>query len=214
MNMKISDLIAHIFSILLSPFLMMFYSISLLYTYTSFFEIYPGQALKFLIPVFVFSCFIPVVFIILLKMLRIIKDVSLSEQRDRVLPYLMTAFANLMLLYYFYTANIYIWFLAIIGAGAITALVGLIINFFWKISAHMLGIGALIGSVLSVCYNVKAANPFIIFIILFILAGCLGVSRLHLNKSTAAQVYGGCIIGGVVSYFSLILTIFAIAALK
>ena len=64
----------------------------------------------------------------------------------------------------------------------------------------MMGIGGLIGCTLSVCYNIKGLNPFVLFIILFILAGCLGVSRLVLKRHTPAQVYIGFLVGFVISY--------------
>ena len=63
-----------------------------------------------------------------------------------------------------------------------------------------MAIGGMIGCILSVCYNIKGLNLPVLFMILFILAGCLGVSRLMLNKSTPAQVYVGFLVGSVVSY--------------
>jgi len=182
---------------------MTFYSVALLFAYTSFYEVYSAQALKFLFPVFLFTFFVPSVFILLLKKLKIIKDYTMSDRKDRILPYMMTCFAHVMLLYYYFKADVNLWFLGLLAVPVIILLFALIINFFWRISAHMLGIGGLIGSTMSICYNIKGLNPFILFTVLFILAGFLAVSRLYLKRSTVPQVYTGFILGFMLAYFTV-----------
>jgi len=201
--MKIGDLTAHIISIVLQPLLMTFYSVALLFLYTSFNIIYSVQILNFFFPVLLFTFLIPSVFIFLLKKLKMVKDYALSERQDRILPYLMTCFAHIMLFYFYYKADVNLWFLGILAAPVIIIAIAFIINIFWKISAHMMGIGGLIGSTMSVCYNIKGSNPFILFAVLFILAGILAVSRLYLKRDSALQVYTGFFLGFLVAYFTV-----------
>lgn len=192
--------LAKIISIILHPFLMGVYGISLLFIYTDFNLIFAGQFTRFISPVFFLTCVIPASSIYFLKKAGLIKDYSLSDPRDRFTPYLVTFFAYALLIYYFYSAKLFIWFIAVLAAPLFLILIGAIINIYWKISAHMIGIGGLIGCTLSVCYNVKGVNPYVLFIILFILAGCLGVSRLVLKRHTPSQVYIGFLVGLIVSY--------------
>lgn len=192
--------LAKIISIILHPFLMGVYGISLLFIYTDFNLIFAGQFTRFISPVFFLTCVIPASSIYFLKKAGLIKDYSLSDPRDRFTPYLVIFFAYALLIYYFYSAKLFIWFIAVLAAPLFLILIGAIINIYWKISAHMIGIGGLIGCTLSVCYNVKGVNPYVLFIILFILAGCLGVSRLVLKRHTPSQVYTGFLVGLVVSY--------------
>lgn len=201
--MRLGDFIAYMFSVILNPLLMPLYSVLLLFSYTNFSEIYPGQIFNFLFPVFLFSCLIPALFIFVLKKTGMVKDYSLSNRFERIIPYIMTCFSNSTLVYYFYSSNLYIWFLGVLAVPAIITLVGFLINIFWKVSAHMLAIGGLIGVTLAVCYHIKGLNPFLLFIMLFILAGCLAVSRLYLKKSTVAQVYGGFLIGVAVAFSTI-----------
>lgn len=193
-------ILARIISIILHPFLMGVYGVSLLFIYTDFNIIFAGQFIRFLSPVFFLSCIIPMSSIYFLKKAGLIKNYDLSERQDRITPYLVTFFSYSLLIYYFFTAKLFIWFLATLFVPVLLIAIGGIINSFWKISAHMMGIGGLIGSTLSVCYNVKGTNPYVLFIILFILAGCLGVSRLILKRHTPAQVYVGFLVGLIVSY--------------
>ncbi|MFR9165765.1 MAG: hypothetical protein ACLVKO_05915 [Dysgonomonas sp.] len=206
--MTIGKTLANIFSAVLSPFLMPFYNVVLLFAYTTFYEIHFRQILYYIIPVLLFSFIVPVSFLFVLKKLRMISGYSIPEKKERILPYLMTCFANSMLFYYFYSSGTYFWFLGIIAIPVVISLVGFIINLFWKISAHMMGIGGLIGTVMAVCFYIKGLNPFILFIILFILAGCLGVSRVYLKRDTAAQVYGGFAVGFALAFLCILGSIF------
>lgn len=200
---RIGQNIARIFSAVFQPLLMPFYSLALLAVYTNFYELYLGQILRFLVPTLLFTLFIPALFIFVLRKMRYIRDSNLEYRPDRTLPYIIFIISNISLTLFFYNSHVFYWTLGLIAAPVFIAFAGLIINFFWKISAHMLGIGGLIGGVMSVCFNVKGSNPMILFAVLFILAGFLGVSRLYLRTSTAAQVYVGFIIGFVLSYASV-----------
>jgi len=207
---RVGILMSKIISFILQPLLMPLYSVSLLFIYTNFFEVYHNQLLRFLIPIFTFSFFLPLLFIIVLWRLKYIRNLDDVTPSERVFPYLIFFTSNISLVYFFYSAGLYYWFLGLVAAPAVIALVGLIINFFWKISAHMLGIGGLIGGVLSVAFNVKGINPWILFVILFILAGILGVCRLYLRKSTPAQIYAGFIIGMVLAFGTVFLSVFSL----
>lgn len=199
-NKEKEPLIPRIVSIVLHPILMGVYGVLLLFLYTDFSIIFSGQFIRFISPVFFLTCFVPVSSMYFLKRAGLIKDYELTDKRERYLPYLTVFFAYLLLIYYFHSAGLYVWFLSTLIAPVILIIIAAIVNIYWKISAHMLGIGGLIGCTLSICYNVKALNPFVLFIILFILAGCLGVSRLKLKRHTPAQVYVGFLVGLVVSY--------------
>ncbi|MFT3995104.1 MAG: phosphatase PAP2 family protein [Dysgonomonas sp.] len=193
-------LLPRIVSTVLHPLLMAVYGICLLFIYTDFRFIFAGQFIHFLAPIFLLSCCIPASGIFFLYKIGMIKDLELTDRSERLFPFLIALISYGLLFFYFYKAGLFIWFLAVLAAPLILLIIGAIINLYWKISTHMMGIGGLIGSILSVCYNVKGINPYGLFIILFILAGSLGVSRLLLKRHTPAQVYAGFIIGVVISY--------------
>lgn len=192
---------AVIISFVLHPIFMGVYGIILLFLYTDFNIIFARQFFRFISPVLFLTCIIPASSIYFLQKAGLIKDYSLSDKNDRLIPYILSFLSYALLVYYFNSAGLYMWFISTLVAPMILIAVTAIINIFWKISAHMVGIGGLIGCTLSVCYNVKGINPFILFIILFILAGCLGVARLILKKHTQAQVYIGFLVGIAISYF-------------
>lgn len=197
------SLLAQMISIVLHPFFMGVYCIALLFFYSDFNLIFSGQFIRFMAPVFFLSCAVPTSSIYFLKKAGLIQNYGLSERNDRLIPYLVTFFAYCLLIYYFYTAKLFIWFLAVLIVPLLLTVIAAAVNIYWNISVHMMGIGGLIGTTLSVCYNIKGLNPFVLFIILFILAGCLGVSRLTLKRNTPAQVYIGFLVGLTASYLSV-----------
>lgn len=204
---KIEKTIAHIFSIILHPFFMATYGVCLLFVYTDFKFLFAGQFIRFLAPVFILSFLIPANIIFLMKKAKLISDYDLKNKNERYLPFLAIFVCYGLMFFFFYNAHIFIWFLALLISPLILLIIASAINLFWKISAHMMGIGGLIGGVMSVSYYVKAINPYILFIILFILAGCLGVSRLILDRHTPAQVYAGFIIGFAITFISVCVSI-------
>lgn len=198
------SLVARIISIVLHPIFMAIYGVGLLFVYTDFKYIFGNQISKFMIPVIIFSCLIPTFGIYLFKRTGYIYDFALSRREDRFLPFLVTFLSYSLLFFYFYRAGLYSWFLGALAAPLILLILASIINSYWKISAHMVGIGGLLGTVFSVSYNIKEQNPYGLFIILIILVGVLGVSRLILRRHTPAQVYAGFLLGLAVSYFAVL----------
>ncbi|NDV69896.1 hypothetical protein [Dysgonomonas sp. 25] len=194
--------IAQALSFILHPIFMAVYGVLLLFAYEGVYTNFE-TFIRFMLPIIILSCILPANGIFLFKRFRLIKDYAMSDKRDRLLPFLFTFLCYVLLLYYFMQPYIPIWFLAMLATPLILLLLAGIITFFWKISAHMMGIGGLIGCVLSISYNVKGISPFGLFIVLFILAGCLGTSRLLLKRHTPAQVYAGFALGFIVSYICI-----------
>lgn len=194
--------LARIISFVLHPLLMVVYTIILIFVYTDFKFLYGNQFIQFIAPAFFLSCAIPVSGIYTLKVTKLITDYKFRKG-ERFLPFTIFFFSYGLLFYYFFSAKLTIWFLAVLAVPMILFIIYAFISTFWKISVYMIGMGGLIGSIMSICYNIKGLNLYVLFIILFILAGSLGVSRLALNRNRPAQVYTGFLIGIVVSYFTV-----------
>ena len=177
------------------------YSVALLFVYTTHFKfIYASQFLTFLIPTVLFTFLIPGVLIYIMLRIGMISDLTLLKRRDRFAPYAVTMLCFAFLIYYFYSLGLPLWFLMMLVAPIITMVLASIITLWWKISAHMFGVSSLIGGVMSISYFVEKSNPYILFIILFVIAGLVGVSRLILRRHTPNQVYAGFLLGFIVSF--------------
>ena len=100
--------------------------------------------------------------------------------------------------------------LFVIGGGLAILLTALV-NFKTKISAHMVGMGGLLGVIISVSYLIRFDMTFI-YLILILISGLVGTSRLILKEHRPFQIYVGFMMGLVLQiglFFSLQKLIFA-----
>ena len=192
--------IAHVISTVFQPLLMPTYGVILLFVYTYFGVVYTQQFWLIITPILLFSFMIPAVLIFMMFRVGIISDLSLTKRRERFYPYLITLLSYTAMMLFYYRMNMPKWFLLMIAASIAIMIAAIIITLWWKISAHMFGIGGLLGGAMSVSYFVERSNPYCMFMGLFILAGLIGTSRLILKRHTVAQVIAGFLLGFLLSF--------------
>jgi len=144
--------------------------------------------------VFAFSFVLPIINIFILYKLKRIPSFVLSNQNDRTYPYVLTALFYFGLFYLLSDINIWpsIKFF-IIGAGLAIALTA-IINLKYKISAHMVGLGGLLGVLIAVS-NIIRFDMTVYYIVVILIAGIVGSARLVLKEHQPSQIYSGFILG-------------------
>ena len=150
---KKESMLARIISFVLHPLFMVVYVITFIFIYTDFKFLYGNQFIQFIAPAFFLSCAIPVSGIYALKVTKLITDYQFRKG-ERFLPFSVFFFSYGLLFYYFFSAKLTIWFLAVLAVPMILFLIYISLSTFWRISVHMMGIGGLIGSILSICYNI------------------------------------------------------------
>jgi membrane-associated phospholipid phosphatase len=100
-------------------------------------------------------------------------------------------------------------FLLIVVIGAIIALIIVtLINHFWKISAHLTGIGGLLGGVCS--YAIYYSRmPFYLIISILLAALLLMYARIYLNAHTPMQVVCGFLLGIITTFLPTLIIFYA-----
>jgi len=191
---------AHIFSTVFQPLLMPIYGIALLFVYTHFQYTYSRSFWQIMFPVFLFSFALPSISIFVMYKLKLVSDLSLSIRRERFIPYVMALLSYSFMIFHYYRIGMPSWFLMLTVAPIIVMIFAIIITIWWKISAHMFGVGSLVGGVMGVSYFVEQTNSSYLIMILFILSGFVGTSRLILRRHTPGQVYAGFLLGFVVTF--------------
>lgn len=190
--------IALFLSVLFHPLLMATYGCALLFfgiqnTVYDFLTPYENKW-RITILVFAFSFILPIINIFILYKLKRIPSFILSNQNDRTYPYVLTALFYFGLFYLLSDINIWpsIKFF-IIGAGLAIALTA-IINLKYKISAHMVGLGGLLGVLIAVS-NIIRFDMTVYYIVVILIAGIVGSARLVLKEHQPSQIYSGFILG-------------------
>ena len=191
---------AHIISTIFQPLLMPIYGIALLFVYTHIHYMYSQNFWAIMLPVILFSFVLPSLAIYAMYKLKLISDLSLSNRHERFIPYILVLLSYSFMIFHYYRIGMPSWFLMLIIAPIIVMIFAIIITIWWKISAHMFGVGSLLGGVMGVCYFVEKSNPYYLFMILFVLSGLVGTSRLILRRHTPGQVYAGFLLGFSVTF--------------
>lgn len=187
-------LFAKIISILFHPLLMVTYGITMALSYT-FLTLYPMRVKLWIWGVtFLSTAFLPGLFIYLLVRHGAASDVELTKRKERVLPYLIFTSSVGLCLYFLHRMMMPFWMVALLIGVCVALLVALCVNFVWKISAHAIGIGGLLGGLMGVA-RIHLINPYWAFIGLFLAAGLVGTSRIFLRRHTPMQVYAGFSLG-------------------
>lgn len=144
--------------------------------------------------VFVFSFLFPLINIFILYKLKKIPAITLSNQKDRTFPYVITALFYFGLFYLFFDINIWSVIKMSVLISGVAILLTAFINIKYKISAHMVGIGGLLGALISISSIIRFdMTPF--YIVIILLAGIIGLSRITLNEHKPSQVYAGFFLG-------------------
>ena len=144
--------------------------------------------------VLVITGLIPYIFIKVMMRLGRISDAGIADRSERLVPMIVGIICYVV-------SALYVWYLGgpqwlslfFVGAAA-AAVVSLIITRFWKISAHMIGIGGLLGGLMGVS-QIHLVNPYPAFMAVLLIAGLLGTSRIFLKRHTPLQVYAGFSLG-------------------
>ena len=144
--------------------------------------------------VFLTTFVFPAIMIFFLMKMGVITSLNLRSRQERVLPFLITG-VFYYLVYYMLKqlqiSPIYNYFM--IGTTFII-IVSMLINFFWKISIHMISLGGMLGAFLGLSFVMMIDLTPLLLLIIFV-SGLVGYARLQLNAHTPAQVYAGFVTG-------------------
>lgn len=195
--------LAKIVSWIFHPLLMVTYGMILALSNTYLVFLPSSMKLLLILGVFFITAILPGSLILLLIKNGVAKDTELSDRTERAIPYLIIISSIILCMFFLYRLMIPFWLIAILGGGCIALIIAVSINFYWKISAHGIGIGALTGGVMGISH-IQGFNPYMAFIILFLVAGAICSSRIYLNKHTPMQTYTGFCLGFACPFISSI----------
>jgi hypothetical protein len=193
--------IAKFISYILHPVLMPAYSLLLLFNLKSFFNFELEFKSKLILLGFVLitTVVFPLLIVLLMKRQGFIQSYAMETRQERRFPYLITA------IFYFLTYNMFrqmhlpdMYIFSMMGAAALLVIV-IIINIWWKISTHMVGIGGIFGLIMGLSLKLGMDMTFIIAAIILV-SGIVGYARLKSSSHKPAEIYSGFLTGVVVMF--------------
>ena len=125
-----------------------------------------------------------------------VKDPGLNNRSERTVPYIVTLVCYLVCAFYLYKAHAPEWLWSFPAGGAIAIAICMPVNFRWKISGHMAGMGGIVAVAFRIAagsYYISAIWPWLAATV--ILAGCIATSRIILGRHTLMQTIAGFAVG-------------------
>ena len=148
----------------------------------------------FALGIFLFSFVVPSISVSIFVAFGMVKSAEMSGRHERHLPYLVGVLSMATL--YYLLARVQVHFLISLPIlGSVMAGCGLLLlNFFFKISAHTTCVGAVLGF-LAAAYPFFRGDVLLVFMVAVAIAGMVGTARLYLNAHSATQVWCGYALG-------------------
>lgn len=190
-----TEKLAHIVSVIFHPLLMPVYGMVIIFSAPTLYGYLPFAIKKliFLI-VMINNVLFPLSLLPFFRYRNIISSWIIHERKERTVPLLISTILYLTTSFIIFHFPVPGFFKSFIFAIAFLSIIVTAINFWWKISIHSVGAGALLAVVLLLSF--KMFNPLIWYLIPVILAGGLVLSsRLRLNNHTPQQVWFGFLSG-------------------
>ncbi len=188
---------AKVFSFFFHPLLMTSFGILLIFSSgINLWNLTFEQKRAIFLIIFSGTFLLPICFIPLFLLFRMIGSVQMNSLKERLLPLFFTLvvyFFTYLLIYDFLPEPIFLFMKGVVVSVAVVFLVSTV----WKISAHMVGIGGLAGLVLSLSFT-YSVNLFAILVPVILVAGLTGFSRIELKAHNPRQVYSGFLAGAAI----------------
>ena len=190
---------AKFISTMLSPLLTPTYSTLMALSITPKLLDVTGARFKLLLIVFALTCIFPMITIAVLHNFKVIKDKRMVSRKERLIPYITGTTYYAVAVYHVIYTHEPTWLVMFFVGGTMACLISAIVNRWWKISAHMAGMGglvALLWQINAMELEIISSPWMMLYILLAIfLSGMLGSARLLLKRHTLPQVLAGFLNG-------------------
>ena len=202
METKIARGISYIFHPLLIPS----YTLLLLLNLDIFISHpVPVSYKKILMGIVLLTTFIfPLFFTWFLYRLRVVSSFFLGNKEERIYPILTVSVFYYVTYYLLRGTHISTIFSYYMLGATLLAILTLIINFYRKISLHMIGAGSVTGLFLGLSLNF-GINFNAELLSCIMLAGMIGFARLKSNSHDPAEIYSGFAMGAATMTLLMIL---------
>jgi len=193
---------ARIVSAVFTPFSIPFVAFLILFLF-SYLNIMPlAYKLIVLGVVYCFTILMPTLTIFLFRKINGFEAKDLTDRKKRYVPYLLTIISYVFCMLMMRKLNIPWYMSGIILTALLMMLISIILNLKWKLSEHMLGMGGIVGGVVSFS-ALFGYNPVWWLSLFILIAGVLGTARIILQHHTLSEVLTGFVVGFICSLLVL-----------
>lgn len=172
----------------------------ILLTFGGWLSMIPFEGKRYIyLVVLLTTLILPLAIMPVLLRTKVITSYQLTDKNERRIPLLLIAMLYLTAAFILQKVDAPVILSLFLNGSSMVVLAVAIVNWKWKISNHMAGIGGVTGMVLAISMR-WMLNEQIIIAILFLISGVIGYARLNDDDHTPAQVYGGYLVGLIINF--------------
>lgn len=184
--------IARIISFVFSPLIVPTYGVAMALWLSSLAVLPAGILWRTVGYTAALTCLFPMIIIILMWKLGYLSDPGLNKRTERTLPYIVVLLGYLGCAFLYFRMHAPGWLIGFMLGGSAAVIVSIIVNRWWKISAHMTAMGGLTAlTVRLLVSNLAYVDMLWPIIITVLCAGLVGTARVGLRRHTLGQVAAG-----------------------
>lgn len=134
-----------------------------------------------------------------INMFRIVMQwthLQLSHREHRHLPYVVTLLSYSVCLLIMSELRVPMFIRGVVLSALVSQIICTVVNAWWKISTHMVGMGGLVGALMAFSF-LFYFNPVYLLCVLILLSGAVGSARITLRQHSLPQVFVGFLVGFV-----------------
>jgi len=192
---NIQNKAARIISVIFHPVFMVFYGLTILLFAPTFLGYLPLELKKILfLVVIVNNVLVPLALLPIFRYRNLISSYDIEDRSERIVPLLTASILYCTTSFIIFRFQIPFLLKSFIFATSVLSIIVSVINFWWKISIHSVGAGAMTATV--IVLSLKMHTPLTGHLIASILiSGLILSARLKLNSHNLSQVWIGFFTG-------------------
>jgi hypothetical protein len=187
--------LSKIVSVVFHPLMIPLYGILIIFSAPTLFDFIPFEIKRALVLiVLINNILLPLSLMVYLYYRKMITSVVIDNRNERMLPLALTTFFYFITVYIFIKFRIPVFIKTFMLTAAIISLAVMIINYWFMISIHAAGAGALLAMMLMLSFTMH--TPLTWFLVpVVLISGAILSSRLLLNSHSPREAWFGFLLG-------------------
>lgn len=195
----ISRLLSWIFSPLFSPT----YAVIIIFIISQLAVLPMSVKISSVVATFITTCVVPAGVIMALYLMGYVSDPGLNKRDERTLPYLISVLCYIACIIFFYRANAPEWMLLFMAGATVACIINIVVNRWWKISAHAAGVAGIVALIVRIAVdNLAVVDTFWWMTGSILVTGAVMTARVYMQRHTLWQVVAGAFNGFVCVYIA------------
>ncbi|MBN1132520.1 MAG: hypothetical protein JXR52_07035 [Bacteroidales bacterium] len=191
--------VPQIISVIFHPLLMPSAGLLILFNSGTYLSLVSFDVKKVIFLTVVLSTLVlPLALLPVLYFRKIITDIQMDIRQERFLPYFLIMILYILTFIFLIRIPLHSHIHAYALSLPVMVLVLILVNIRLNISEHMMALGGIVGLILSLVIHFGLALQSY-FVIAVLAAGITGTARAILRKHSALELYGGFILGIIVT---------------